>query len=98
VLDKIKHIKNRFVIAIIAFIAWIVFIDDNSIIYLHKFDKEINELEGKKAYYQEEIKKEKQDLKDLNNDAKLQSYAREKLLMKKEGEDIYIIEKKEKDE
>jgi cell division protein FtsB len=55
-------------------------------------DKEINRLEQKKAFYQEEINRQKKELNDLNNDEKLQKYAREKLLMKKEGEDIYIIE------
>jgi len=90
-----KYITNRFVIAIIIFVIWIIFIDDNSLIYLHGLDKEIDELETKKAYYEKEIKNQKQELKDLNDPEKLQKYAREKLLMKKEGEDIYIIEEPE---
>ncbi len=91
-LEKVKHIKNRFVIAVIVFVAWVLFIDDNSLLYLRGLDKDIKTLKQKKAYYQKEIKQEKQDLKDLSNDGKLQRYAREKLLMKKEGEDIYLIE------
>ena len=91
-LEKVKHIKNRFVIAAIVFVAWVLFIDDNSLLYLRGLDKDIKALKQKKAYYQKEIKQEKQDLKDLSNDGKLQRYAREKLLMKKKGEDIYLIE------
>ena len=91
-LDKLKHINNRFIIAILIFIVWIVFIDDNSLIYLHGLNKEINDLEQKKDFYQEGIRQEKQELKDLENPKKLQKYAREKLLMKKDGEDIYIVE------
>ena len=91
-LEKVKHIKNKFVIAIIVFMVWVLFIDDNSVLYLRGLDKDIKVLNRKKAYYQKEIKQEKQDLKDLSNDGKLQRYAREKLLMKKKGEDIYIIE------
>jgi len=89
---KFKYFTNRFVIAIIVFFLWMLFIDDNSLLYLHGLDKEINQLEQKKSFYQEEIKLQKKELKELNNDEKLQKYAREKLLMKKEGEDIYIIE------
>ena len=90
--QKIKPYTNRFAIAILVFIVWIVFIDDNSLVYLHGLNKDISDLEQKKAFYEEGIQQQKQDLKDLNNPQKLQKYAREKLLMKKEGEDIYIIE------
>ncbi len=89
-----KYLKNKFAIAFVLFLIWIIFIDQNSFQYLHKLDKKISELKSKKAYYQVQIKQEKQDLKDLSNDQKLQKYAREKLLMKKKGEDIYIIEEK----
>jgi len=91
-----KYITNRFVIALIVFVIWMAFIDDNSLLYLRNLDKQIETLENKKAFYQEGIKNQKQELKDLKNDAKLKKYAREKLLMKKKGEDIYIIESQNK--
>ena len=90
--QKLKPLANRFVIAILIFIVWVIFIDDNSLVYLHGLNKEIEDLEQKKAFYEEGIRQQKQALKDLDNPEKLQKYAREKLLMKKEGEDIYIIE------
>jgi len=90
--NQFKFLTNRFTIAIIIFLVWIAFIDDNSLLYLGKLDKKIEELQTKKAYYQKEIKAQKQTLKDLNDDQKLQKYAREKLLMKKEGETIYLID------
>jgi len=90
--SQLKFLTNRFVIAIIIFLVWIAFIDDNSLLYLGKLNKKINELQTKKAYYQKEITVQKQTLNDLNDDEKLQKYAREKLLMKKEGETIYLID------
>ena len=90
--SQFKFLTNRFVIAIIVFLVWIAFIDDNSLLYLRNLDKQINKLQNKKDYYKKDIEIQKQTLKDLNNDEKLQKYAREKLLMKKEGEDIFIIE------
>ena len=87
-----KYLTNRFVIALIVFAAWMSFIDDNSLLYQHRLNKQIKQLEDKKAFYTEAIKQQNQTLKDLNNDEKLKKYAREKLLMKRQGEDIYIIE------
>jgi len=87
-----KHISNKFTIALIVFVIWVIFIDANSLFFLNGLDNTIDELQQKKAFYQKGIKQQKQDLKDLQNDQKLQKYAREKLLMKKKGEDIYIIE------
>lgn len=89
-----KYLTNRFVIVSIIFVIWIVFIDDNSLIYLHKLNKELKKTEERKNFYQEKIKEQKEELKNLNDPKKLQKYAREKLLMKKQDEDIYIIEKK----
>ncbi len=87
-----KFLTNRFIIAILFFLIWIIFIDDNSLLYLRNLNHQIEKLEEKKAFYLESIKKQKQTLKDLKDDQKLQKYVREKLLLKKEGEDIYIIE------
>ena len=91
-----KYLTNRFVIALIVFVAWISFIDDNSLLYQHRLNKQIKQLEDKKAFYTNAIKQQKQTLKDLNNDEKLKKYAREKLLMKRQGEDIYIIKNENK--
>ncbi len=85
---------NKFTIAIFVFVIWIVFIDDNSIIFQYQLNKEINKNEATKDYYINEIKKEKQELKDLQNEQKLEKYAREKLLMKKPDEDVYLIDTK----
>ena len=90
--EYLKYLTNRFVIAIVVFIAWFGFFDDNSLLYQRKLNKQIKDLEKKKAFYTKAIKKQKQILKDLDNDKKLEKYAREKLLMKQPGEDIYIIE------
>ena len=52
-------------------------------------------MELKKAYYEQEIEKTKKELNDLqNNPAAIEKYARERYLMKKEGEDIFIVEVK----
>lgn len=72
---------------------WVLFFDDMD--YFTQRDRlaELNKLNQKKAYYFKEIETAKQELADIkNSDEALEKFAREKYLMKKNGEDIYIIE------
>lgn len=55
-------------------------------------NKQIQGLEENKKYYQEEIEKDKQNIKLLKNPDQVEKYAREKYYMKKDSEDIYIVE------
>lgn len=55
-------------------------------------NKQIQGLEENKKYYQEEIQKDKQNIKLLKNPEQVEKYAREKYYMKKDSEDIYIVE------
>ena len=58
--------------------------------------KELNALEESKAYYTEEIAKEKKVSEELrSNPAAIEKYARENYLMKRDNEDIFIIQKAE---
>jgi len=90
---SLKYV-NKFTIAIFIFVLWVLFMDNNSWIFHKKLDRELEKYEERKTFYKNEIKKQKQELKDLQDEKKLEKYAREKLLMKKKDEDIYIIEKK----
>jgi cell division protein FtsB len=55
-------------------------------------DKQIEELEDNKAYYKQEIAKDEQSIKNLKNTGQTERYAREKYFMKRDSEDIYIID------
>lgn len=58
--------------------------------------KELNELKASKDFYQKEIAKETAELEQLKtNPATLEKYAREKYLMKKENEDLFIVKEKD---
>ena len=88
----LKYIGNRYVLILLFFTIWMLFLDNYS--YLdHRFlDKQIDELESNKNYYQEEIIKDSKNIKLLKNPNQVEKYAREKYFMKKDSEDIYIIE------
>ncbi len=89
----LKFIGNKYALVIIFFAIWMIFIDNYSLYFEHPvLDKEIKELEENKAYYIQEIKKDSTSIKQLKNPDQTEKYAREQYYMKRENEDIYIIE------
>jgi cell division protein DivIC len=87
-----KILTNIFVVILIPFIIWMLFFDENSYFIHRKFDKEIKDLESTISFYEGKISKDKETIKKLEDSLELERFAREKYLMKKENEDIYIIE------
>ena len=97
IINKIpKPLKNKYIITLIFFIFWIVFIDDYNLIKQHQLQEDVNALKNQKEFYISEIKSDSIELYKLQNDPTEQErFAREKFLMKKENEDIFIIREKE---
>ena len=93
IIQKIpKYFRNQYFIVIVLFIIWILFFDNYNLIRQNRIKKDIKELEENKLFYTKEIKKDSIEFQDLlNNKEKREKFAREKFLMKKENEDIYII-------
>lgn len=72
-----------------------LFLDNTSYLLHQDLNKQIDELEANKKYYQDEIKKDNKNIKKLQNPDHVEQYAREKYYMKRDSEDIYIIEYEE---
>ncbi len=87
-----KFISNKYIWVLLFFASWMIFLDNYSYFDHHILNNQIDELEENKAYYQEEIKKDEKQIKMLQNPEQIEKYAREKYFMKKDSEDIYIIE------
>jgi cell division protein FtsB len=86
-------LTNKYLLGGIFFIVWMFFFDQRDYFQQKERMAELEKLEAKKKYYQEQIEKAKQELTDLQNDpAALEKFARERYLMKRDGEDVYIIE------
>lgn len=83
---------NVFVLILVPFIIWMLFFDENSYLIHRKFNAEIDDLESTISFYEDKISKDKETIKKLQDSLELERFAREKYLMKKENEDIYIIE------
>ncbi len=87
-----KFLSNKYVWVLLFFSTWMIFLDNYSYFDHRVLNNQIDELEDNKKYYQEEIKKDQENIKKLKNPQQIEKYAREKYYMKKENEDIYIIE------
>ena len=87
-----KPFKNIFLLVTIIFIVWMLFFDANSWLIHRELNKEIDALNVKKEFYESEISSDKKEIKILQTPEGVEKYAREKYNMRKENEDIYIIE------
>ena len=96
-MNKLPHfLKNKYVLSLIFFVIWIIFLDDYNMIKQKKIKKRVDELKRQKNFYINETRKDSHNLYKLMNDSIAQEkFAREKFLMKKENEDIFIIRNKE---
>lgn len=88
-----KILTSKYVLTSVFFLVWMLFIDQRDYFQQRERKAELQKLEAKKQYYQEEISKARKTLTDLqSNPAALEKFARERYLMKKEGEDIFTVE------
>jgi len=85
--------KNFYVITGLCFFVWMLLLDSNDLISRFKMTNKVRTLENEKEFYQEKIAEVEKDRKELmTNKELLEKFAREKYLMKKEKEDIFIIQ------
>jgi cell division protein FtsB len=88
----LKFLVNRYALVLLFFIVWMVFLDNYSYLEHRVLDKEINLLEENIQYYKKEIKEDSIRIKNRKNSDQVEKYARENYYMKRENEDIYLIE------
>ncbi len=87
-----RLLKNFFFLSSVFFLIWMFFLDSNDFLSRHELTLKRKNLEDEKAYYLEkieEVKKEREAL--LSNRSLLEKFAREKYLMKKDKETLFVI-------
>ena len=91
-----KFFKNFYFLVAFCFLVFMIFFDPNDFISQYKMRGGLKELEAEKGYYLERIAEVEMERKALLNDQKkLEQFARENYLMKKPTEDVYVIVDKE---
>ncbi len=85
-------LRNKYFLVFLAVLVWLVFFDTHSFIQQWRMRQHLKELRIERNFYIEEIKRDSLAIEELTGDPDaLERYAREKYLMKREGEDVYVI-------
>ena len=87
-----KFIKSFFFLFTVAFAGWMLFVDVNDLQSQYRLGRKLRDLEAEKEFYEQQIEEVHQDREELlTDDQQLEKVAREKYLMKKPEEDVYVI-------
>ena len=92
-------LRNKYLITFVVFLVWIFFIDTFDIITQIRMNNELKQLKEQQEFYKAEIEKDSTKVYNLNNNPEEQErFARERFLMKKDNEDVFIVRDKKEDE
>lgn len=76
----------------VTLLVWLLFFDKNDVFSQYELVQKCKKLERDTTYYYEQIQLNRQHLNALRHDAQyLETVAREKYLMKKEDEDVFVF-------
>lgn len=79
-------------LTLLAVVVWISFFDKYDLVTQYQARQALRQLEKDKQYYADEIKKNQEEINELQTNAQsLEKFAREKYLMKKDDEDVFLI-------
>ncbi|MBS1952134.1 MAG: Cell division protein DivIC (FtsB), stabilizes FtsL against RasP cleavage [Cytophagales bacterium] len=85
--------RNFYAVTGFSFLMWMIFLDSNDLITRYRMSSKLRMLENEKEFYQNKIKEVQKDREELTtNKELLEKFAREKYLMKKPSEDIFVIQ------
>jgi len=93
--DLLKQLdKYKYILVLIIFLVFIIFLDNNNLIKLRKYRKELNNAKEQNEYYKQKIKEDSLEIQKLKRDKEqLELYARKTYFFKKDNETIFLIVK-----
>ena len=87
-----KSWYNKYLLSMLLFLVWLSFFDKNNLYNQYRLTQKLEKLENDKVGYEEKLVtaiKEREVLEENK-----ERYAREKYFVKKDNEEVFIIEKK----
>ncbi len=89
---KFSWLKNKYLLAGSFFIVWMFFFDPKDWGVAFEKNAKLKELQNSELHLSNTIQETKDELSQLKNNAQtIEKYAREKYLMKKDNEDLFIV-------
>ncbi|NDK56178.1 FtsB family cell division protein [Pontibacter fetidus] len=93
-----KFFRSFYFITTALFVVWMLFFDSNDFVTQYQMSKQLSDLEDVREDYVHKMEEVEKDRKALMGNADLlEKYAREKYLMKRPNEDVFIIVPKEEE-
>lgn len=92
-MKKLGFIKDHlYWICIGVFLCFILFFSDHSWWQLQRLHRQQSRIKDEIASYRDSIAEYEEHIREVSgNGAEMEKFAREKLMMKKENEDVYIM-------
>jgi hypothetical protein len=85
-------LKNKYLLTGAFFVIWMFFFDPKDILSDIERRNKLNELQNSELHLKQLISASQQELDQLKNNAQsIEKYAREKYMMKKDNEDLFIV-------
>lgn len=88
----LKLFKYRYILLFAFFGLWMLFFDSNNVFYRFSIASEVSELEESRDIYKKQIAELNRQRTELfGNQINLEKFAREKYMMKKDNEDLFVV-------
>ena len=85
-------VRNKYFLSFAAFVLWMLFFDRNDLFTQMERKKELREISRSKEFFAQRIAEDRKFSKDLQfNASAIEKYAREKYLMKRDNEEIFLV-------
>jgi cell division protein FtsB len=92
VMPALSVLRNFYFLTAAGFVVWMTIFDSNDLSKQYDMYHKWQELRNEKEYYEANIKLVQQDRAELlSSPALLEKFAREKYLMKRPGEDVFVL-------
>ncbi|RTQ53179.1 septum formation initiator family protein [Hymenobacter gummosus] len=87
-----RFLRSFYFITGVAFLGWMLLFDANDLLKQYEMYSKYRELQEQKEYYTGKIEEVKQDRAELlSSPEMLEKFAREKYVMKRPGEDVFLL-------
>ncbi len=89
----LQIVTNKFLITGLVFLAWMTYFDQNDWLVMRERNQELEGIKGNISYLNREISRMELEQKAMTTDPKaLEKFAREQYRMKRDNEDVYVIQ------
>lgn len=90
-----KLLRNKYVIALVLFLLWITFFDQNNLVQHRRNKQRLKALKEQQDFYRVKIEEDHLKMEELRSgEDNLEKYAREQFNMTRSDEDLFLVVEK----